>query len=108
MPLSNFIIPRTKVSTNTYASIVKAENCQSSSIIVSIKENDVNAVTYKVLVSVDGVTYFQLPNSDTEFEVAKNGEDYQTIDGYWRFVDVQIKSTVAGLHGNVNCVVSGQ
>ena len=107
MVLPGFIIPRTATSTNTYTSINKVSNIQSDTVTVQVKENNVNAVTYKILVSLDDITYQQLPDASTTFTVAKNGSDYQIIDGAWKYVDVQIVSSVADAHGNLTCTISG-
>lgn len=102
--LDDFIVPRTATSTNNYVSVYKVSDSHSRHIAISIKENNVNALLYKVLGSLDDVTFHELL---AETSLAKNGSDYQTIEGAWRYIDVQIKSAVAETHGNATVLISG-
>lgn len=102
--IDDFIIPRTATSTNSYATVCKVNDLHSRNILVSIKENNVNAIKYKILGSLDDVTYHEL---QAETVVTKNGSGYKSFSDAWRFIDVQIASNVAETHGNATVVISG-
>jgi len=96
---------KTQTSTNNYASILKIEvPSQITKVLVHLKEQNVNAVKYKILASADDVTYETLKD---ETSLSKNGSVYETCDDPWRIFDVQIKSAVAGIHGSVKATISG-
>jgi hypothetical protein len=77
---------------------------QITKVLVHLKEQNVNAVKYKILASADDVTYEILKD---ETSLAKNGSVHETCDDPWRFFDVQIKSAVAGIHGTVKATIAG-
>jgi hypothetical protein len=96
---------KTQTSTNNYTSILKTEvPSQITKVLFHLKEQNVNVVKYKILASADDVTYETLKD---ETGLLKNGSVYEICEDPWRFFDVQIKSAVAGIHGNVKATVSG-
>jgi hypothetical protein len=91
-------------SATAYASALKFQvPPQTGKMMVYIKELGVNSITYKVLGSVNDVDY------EDEVEEAALTNTFATheITKAWRFIDVQIKSTVEDSNGQVNIAVSG-
>lgn len=81
-----------------------------SKIAIYLKENNVNAVDYKVDGTFDGTNY-QVIKAETE--IAKNAEATELPSAEakygdpWYKVRVQIKSSVGDTHGNVTATVYG-
>lgn len=94
------------VTTGTdYASAFKLKvPPQTSKMMVSLKENNTNAIKYKVLVSVDNVTYEE---EKSETAVGKNGSASVEIPEAWLYVDIQVKTSVPPNNGKVTVAISG-
>jgi hypothetical protein len=86
-------------TTNAYVSALKMYvPPHIPTIVVQIKENNTNAIKYKILVSEDDVTYFEYK---PETVVIKNGSDFEPVIGAWLWIDVQVVASVAGAQGSV-------
>lgn len=93
-------------STNAYALAGKFELLRGSAII-DINEKDVNAVSYKITAcAVDSEARAAKNILCTDQPIAKNGGAQETVPTPYRWVYIYIKSTVAGVHGQVDIDVS--
>ncbi len=97
---------KTQTSTDTYTTILKLGEISANihTITFSLKEQNVNAVKYKILGSNDDSTYETL---QAETVIAKNGSDWQTISEPWRYIDVKIQTSVSPNPGSVKIVAAG-
>ena len=86
-----------KAVTDPYASAVKVTVQQGGNrVIIHIKENNANAIKYKILTSPDDVTYETLI---ADILVAKNASAYEVLSDPWLYIDVQLANNVAGSSG---------
>ena len=91
-------------TTNNYASALKLKlGASADRLTVHIKENNVAAVRWKVLSSLDDVVYETIRDEEI---VLQNGSDYDTLTDLWRYVDVQVISNVVDVPGVVTIYVS--
>lgn len=102
----------TKTSANAYADILN-ENVPGdlpAGVAVFLKENNVNAIDYKVDGTFDGTNWVAIK---AETGIAKNGSDQvlpsaeAKLKDPWLKIRVQIKSQVAETHGNVTATLTG-
>lgn len=90
-----------QTSTDTETNIVLAYVYPWQNKLVYIKENNVNAISYRIDGSMDKVNWVNL---HALADIGKNGDDYQTLTDAWVWIRVQIKSTAAGTHStDVDC-----
>jgi len=76
-----------------------------SRAVVHLKELNVNAVTYNILVCIDPSQWETLY---TDQALAKNGTAKQTITDPWNWVKVQVKTAVSPNAGKVNAFINGK
>jgi hypothetical protein len=90
---------------NTYHSaLLQKLPTQCSSFIVALKEQDVNALKYKILGTADGLTWWE---EKAETVLAKNGSYSQIISNPWVLLDIQVKASVGGSQGTVKVDIAG-
>ena len=82
----------------------------AAGLAVFLKENDTNAVHYKVDGTIDGTTWIAIK---AETAIAKNGSTEllpsaeSKLKDPWLKLRVQIKSQVEATHGNVTVTITG-
>lgn len=92
-------------SATDYASALKLHvPPQTSKMMVHIKEDNVNAIKWTILGSIDDVFYSE---EMAEASILKDGFDVHEITKAWCYIDVIIKSTVKDVHGKALIAVSG-
>jgi len=93
-----------QASTNSYVKLLRAKVPDGTQKMeLYVKENNVNAIKYKVL----GWFPFLYSSVEVKAEtnVAKNDESLYEITTPWDVIEVQIKSDVADTHGNVSGIL---
>jgi hypothetical protein len=90
---------------DAYASVLQFKvPSQTSKMMIHLKEQDTDAVTWKILGSIDNVNFSE---EMAEEEVLEDGFDTHEVTKAWLFIDVQVKSTVPESPGSVSVAVSG-
>lgn len=103
----------TATSANAYADLVEVTVPDSiTQLAFKIRENDVNAIKYKILGSLDGTNYDDEIKAETVVNKNANDKVLPSDTGSlcadpWLKVKVQIASNVADTHGNVTATVVG-
>jgi hypothetical protein len=94
------------VSAASFASALtsKVGHVRPAKMLIQLREDNTNSIDYQILGSMDRVTWFTLKSSTT---IVKNGSDYTVVADPWFFIDVQIRDTVGGTHGKLNCIIGG-
>lgn len=95
-----------KTSTDDYVSALKVglTDLGYSTFLVHLKENNTNAIRFKILASVDNVIFETIKGETT---LAKDGSFYETFSDPWIYVDVQFKADAAGNQGKLTVNISG-
>ena len=102
----------TAASVNAYVALVSLKVPDAfNELLFKIKENNVNAITYKIQ-GADESDFSDAVDledevGDTEFAVLKNGSSYQTLSDPWTYVRILHKSTAGGVHGNTTGKILG-
>lgn len=74
-------------------------------VIIHIKENNTNAIKYKLLGSVDDTVWEEVVS---ETVVAKNGSaKLATVTDPWPYLDLQVVDSVAATHGKATVYAFG-
>lgn len=77
---------------------------QAPTVIVTLKEQNVNAIKFKVLGSADGDVWW---TEKSETVIGKGAGDFAVVTNPWVFLDVQVKASVGGSQGTVKVDVAG-
>jgi hypothetical protein len=94
-------------TTNDYAVLVTVKVLpQTSELLVYLKEEDTNAVLYKIEGAQDEA-FVDAEELKAETSLAKNGSASKTVNVSWLFVRVLHKAAVAGVQGKTSCIISG-
>ena len=95
-----------KISTNDYVSALKLglSSIKYWNFVVHLKEDNTNAIKFKILASIDQVTWETIKAETT---LAKDGSVYETLSDAWLYIDVQFKANVADTQGKLTVNVSG-
>ena len=95
-----------RATTNAYVSALKVQvPTQMQKVMLHLKENNVNAVKYRVLGSMDDSVYEEVI---AEATLAKNGSiKLDAITDPWPYLDLQIKASVEDAQGSVTAHCSG-
>jgi len=72
--------------------------------LVHLKENNTNAIKFKILGSLDAATWETIK---TETTLAKDGSVFETFSDPWLYVDVQFMANVADSQGKLTVNISG-
>lgn len=93
-------------TTNDYADLIQVNllNLDASKILIWLKEEDTNAIKYKILGSQDDSRWEELK---AETIIAKNGSDKESLTDAWLYLKVQHKASVADTQGKTSCIISG-
>ncbi len=93
-------------TTSSYADLLKisAAPPRANRIVLWLKEENTNAIKYKVLASNDDNRYETVKAETT---LAKNGSTYEVVSDPWLFILVQVADSVAETHGKATCIASG-
>jgi len=94
-------------TTNNYAAaITVAVPPQISKILIYLKEENTNAILFKIQGAQDeNFTYAEDLKSETT--LAKNGSTYETLTEPWLFIRVLHKAASEGSQGKTTCIISG-
>jgi len=88
------------VSTAAYVVIVeKLYIGDAQKVLIFMGETGgVNGITFRICGSSLGSTWHELPNGVVP--VAASGTDYRALTDAWRYLQVELKDTVGGSHGD--------
>lgn len=93
------------LTTNSYVDLISIELLPwVRMLLIWLKEENTNAVKYKVLASNDGSRWETLK---AETIIANNGSTWEWLTDSWRYLKVQHKASVDGSQGKTTCIVSG-
>lgn len=98
---SKVLMPADQESTNTYVDVTGSEIDAYSQSLVSytVKNTDgANSIDYKVLASIDGITYVEV-QAEASLASGATGT-YATTTAAYRYYKVQIKATVVDSQGD--------
>lgn len=94
-------------TTNSYADLIKVKLAQTKTLgkfLIWLKENNVNAIKFKILGSQDDTNYEELK---AETVLAKNASTFELVAWPWLYVKVQHKADSGGSQGKTTCIISG-
>ena len=103
---ANEVVSATIVTTDAYVAVITVHKRPGSASLFQLIEDNVAAVLYEIrgsLVHVDA-KYVTLT---TDASLAKAAIAYETVTDAWVYVQVRVKSAVAGVPGQVEVYVSG-
>ena len=95
-----------KTSTDNYASALKLQvPTHMQKVMFHLKENNTNAIKYKILGSMDDVTYEEVV---VETILAKNASiKLDAITDPWPYLDLQFKASVGAAQGKLTSYAAG-
>jgi hypothetical protein len=94
-------------TTNDYAVLVTVKVLpQISELLVYLKEENTNAVLYKIEGAQDE-NFVYAEELMAETSLVKNGGTSKTLTGSWLYMRVLHKAAVAGVQGKTSCIISG-
>jgi len=99
--------PATQTTTNAYVNHTRnfIWIADLTKLTIVIRETNVNAITWSIDVSHNSTNWI---NIKTDQALAKNATTYETLTDVWRYIRLQIKSTVADAHGTVDMYIMGE
>lgn len=91
-------------STAAFASALKIHCAIKNKILIQLHEHNTNDIQYKILASMDDVTYFTIVAAT---DLLTNGDAVILLSDPWLYIDVQIIDKAAGTHGKLDCTIGG-
>lgn len=104
---------KTLASTNSYVSLLDVEIPQHvKQVNIQLKENDVNAIKYKIDGTLDGTNYEPIKAEtvlakNASIAIAKEDTDMGRLGCPWYKIRVQHKASVADTQGNTTATMFG-
>jgi hypothetical protein len=94
-------------TTNDYAALIVVKVLpQISKLLIYLKEENTNAVLFKIE-SAQDENFVDAEELQAETLLAKNGHSSKTVNDSWLYVRVLHKAAVAGVQGKTSCIISG-